>query len=86
MSRVKNAGRNVLFGILNKCVAILGPFTMRTIILYKLGADYVGLSGVFTSLLQVLNFAELGFANAIVYSMYEPVAKNNKAKICAITN
>lgn len=86
MSRVKNASRNIFFGVLNKCVSILGPFIMRTIILYKLGAEYVGLSGMFTSLLQVLNFAELGFANAIIFSMYKPIVEKNEKKICEITN
>lgn len=86
MSRIKNASRNIIFGILNKCIAILGPFVMRTIIIYKLGAEYVGLNGMFTSLLQVLNFAELGFSNAIVFSMYKPVAENNIEKICEIIN
>lgn len=86
MSRLENASRNVFWGIINKSVAILGPFIMRTIILYQLGAEYVGLSGVFTSLLQVLNFAELGFANAIVYSMYKPVAEGDTASICALLN
>lgn len=59
---------------------------MRTIILYKLGADYVGLSGMFTSLLQVLNFAELGFANAIVYNMYRPIAEGDKETVGCLLN
>lgn len=86
MNKIKKASRNVLFGIINKIVAILGPFIMRTIILYKLGAEYVGLSGMFTSLLQVLNFAELGFANAVVFCMYKPVADGDNETLCALLN
>lgn len=40
--------------------------------------------GLFTSILQVLNLAELGVGSAMVYSMYKPIAENDKATICAL--
>ena len=39
--------------------------------------EYLGLSSLFTSILQVLNLAELGFSSAIIYNMYEPISKGN---------
>lgn len=48
------------------------------------GVDYLGLSGLFTSILQVLSMAELGFGQALIYSMYKPVAESNTELICGL--
>lgn len=61
-------------------------FLIRTIVIYTLGTLYLGLDGLFTSVLEVLNLTELGIASAIVYSMYEPLAKGETAKVCALLN
>lgn len=80
-SRTKNTSRNIVSGMLNKMVAILLPFVNRTVILYVLGAEYTGLSGLFTSILEVLNIANLGFNTSIVYCMYKPMAEGDKEKL-----
>ena len=51
--------------------------------IYKIGLEYVGINSLFASILQVLNLTELGFSNAIVYSLYEPIANNNQKLISA---
>lgn len=84
VERTKNSIRNVIWGFVNKIVALIFPFVIRTAIIYVLGSEYLGLSSLFTSILQVLSLAELGFASAIVYSMYEPIAKDDKETICAL--
>ena len=57
---------------------------VRTVIIKVLGAEYLGLDGLFTSVLQVLNLSELGFGTAIVYSKYKPIANNDESTICAL--
>ena len=86
MSRTKNAARNVLFGLINKIIVLLFPFAIRAIIIQTLGSEYLGLNSLFTSILQVLNLAELGFNSAVVYSMYKPIAENDTNTICALMN
>ena len=84
--RTKNTLRNIFTGLVSKVFVLALPFVVRTIVIYKLGAEYVGLSSLFTSILQVLNVTELGFASAIACTMYDPIAKNDTKKICeAIT-
>lgn len=85
-NKQENMIRNIISGFINKIVMIFCPFIVRTIIIWKLGIEYVGLNSLFTSILQVLSLAELGFGSAIVYSMYEPIAKNDKLLICALLN
>lgn len=76
--------RNIIAGIVNKIIMMLCPFIIRTIIIWKLGIEYVGLSSLFTSILQILSLAELGFGTAITYNMYEPLAKKDKDLVCAL--
>lgn len=84
MERTKNAVRNIVFGMILKIYQLIVPFFMRTAMIYLMGVQYVGLNSLFTSVLQVLNLAELGVGSAMIYSMYEPIAKNDTAKICAL--
>lgn len=83
-SRLKHTRKNLVTGALNSAVSILLPFGVRTAILYVLGNEYVGLSSLFVSILQVLNLAELGFASAIIYNMYKPLAEGNESLVCAL--
>ena len=57
---------------------------MRTVLLYILGVEYLGLNSLFTSLLSFLSLAELGVGNAMVYAMYKPVAQDDTEAICAL--
>ena len=84
IERTKNATRNMVFGIALKIYQILMPFFMRTAMIYFMGVQYLGLNSLFTSILQVLNLAELGVGSAMVYSMYKPIAEDDTVTICAL--
>lgn len=84
--RAQYAFNNIIWGVIEKIVAIIGPFIIRSLMINKMGGEYVGLSSLFTSVLQVLNLAELGIGSAIVFSMYQPIAEGNIKEICALYN
>lgn len=86
IERTKNAKINIIFGFLLKVYQIIVPFFMRTIIISSLGVEYLGLNSLFTSVLQVLNLAELGVGSAMVFSMYKPITIDDNNKICALMN
>ena len=79
----KNVKRNMLANAVNSGMKLLFPFLNRTLFLWLLGPAYLGLNGLFGSLLGVLMLAELGFGLAIVCSMYKPVADDNRDLLCA---
>lgn len=83
-TRTVNAKRNIVWGTASKVVLMLLPFFIRTIFIYTIGLEYLGLSSLFTSLLQILSLAELGFATAVVYSLYKPLTDNDTEMVCAI--
>jgi O-antigen/teichoic acid export membrane protein len=84
IERTKNAIRIVIFKGLYQATNILIPFIMRTVILYTLGVEYLGLNGLFRSILSILNLAELGVGSAMVFSMYKPIAEDDTDTICAL--
>ena len=86
LNKKKNAIRNGIWGYLSKLSNMFLPFIFRTILIYYLGDKYLGLNSLFTSILQVLNLSELGVGAAIVYSMYKPIASNDKRKINSLLN
>lgn len=85
-SRTHNSIRNIFFGIMNRIISIIFPFIIRTIFIKVLGEECLGLNSLYSSVLQVLNLADLGFAHAIIASMYKPIAEKDYAKVSALLN
>lgn len=85
-SRVANTKRNVIFSYVEIIISLVFAFVSRSIIVYTLGDEYLGLTSLFVSILQVLSMAELGFSSAIIYNMYAPVAEGSVEKVCALLN
>ncbi|WP_270665802.1 lipopolysaccharide biosynthesis protein [Faecalimonas umbilicata] len=81
MSRTTNAIKNLEFGILGKIVNLVLAFASRTIFIYFLGSAYLGVNGLYTEILSLLSFAELGFGSAMTFAMYRPVADDDHEKI-----
>ena len=84
IERTKNAARNIVFDGMLKMLNILIPFILRSVMLNTLGVQYLGLNGLFRSILSFLNLAELGVGSAMVFSMYKPIAEDDSKTICAL--
>lgn len=84
LERTRNAARNVVFDGALEIVNILVPFVIRSVMLHYLGTEYLGLNGLFKSLLTILNLAELGVGSAMVFSMYKPIAEGDTRTICSL--
>ena len=80
-ARSKNALLASSAGMLNQFVQIIGNFVYRTIFLHVLTAEYLGINGLFTNILQVFSLAELGIGSAILYNMYGAFANQDTKKI-----
>ena len=84
LDRTKNATRNIVFDGALEMMNMLFPFAIRSVMLHYLGTEYLGLNGLFKSLLMFLNLAELGVGSAMVFSMYKPIAEDDTFTICAL--
>lgn len=73
-------------GVTTDAIKILMGFGYRTLFLYYLSVDYLGLNGLFSNILQVLSLAELGISTAIVYRFYEPISRDDIEKTGQLMN
>ncbi len=80
-SRTKNTLYNAIGGISVKLITLITTFISRTVFLKVLGIQYAGVSSVFTDVLIILSFAELGIGQAITYALYKPIAEGDSFQI-----
>ena len=81
MSRIKYTAKNIMWGYVAQVSSLLIKFISRTVFIYTLGETYLGVSGLFTSILGLLSFTELGIGTALNFSLYKPIAMNDREKI-----
>ena len=84
--RTKNSVRNIITGFILKIVCIVLPFIIRTVIIKKLGMEYLGLNSLFSSILQVLSLSELGFSVTISFCLYKPLENKESEVVKALLN
>lgn len=85
-SRTKLATKNISVAMLAKIIDQILNFAVRTVFIYTLSIEYLGVNGLFTNILSFLSLAELGVGAAIIYLMYKPVAQGNVKQIKAYMN
>ena len=76
-NRIQNSKSNVKYNILQLIVTTILTFVTRTIFIYFLGKEALGLDGLLTNILSMLSLTELGFGAAISFSLYKPLATND---------
>ena len=80
-SRSENAVRNFVVSTSAYIFYTVLAFILRRIFIHYLGLEYLGVNGLFTNVLTILSFAELGIGNAIIFSMYKPIKENDIEKL-----
>lgn len=84
ISRTKAATINSAVASTAQIIQLIMQFVSRSIFINVLGAEFLGLNGLFVNLLGYLNFAELGLGAAITFSLFEPLVNNDKPQVAAI--
>ncbi len=84
MSRINKLKKNIMFGYIFSIVTFVLGFASRTVFLSVLNESYLGVNGLFTNLLGMLSFANLGIGTALNFSLYKPVKEKNIELIRAL--
>lgn len=80
-SRTKNTLINITSSFGGRMIRTIATFVVRTVFIQTLGKSYLGVNGVFTSILNMLSLAELGFGATIVYHLYKPLAIRDSYRV-----
>lgn len=80
-ARVKNAKKNVIYGMATYILLMLVTFLNRKVFLALLGDDVAGFQGLLQNILSFLNLIESGVGMAIMFSLYKPFAEDDKVQI-----
>lgn len=83
-SRVNKSLKNTVFGMVGIICSLIVSFATKSVFVRLLGAEYNGVNGLFTNILQVLNLAELGFATSISYALYKPLKASDERTTAAL--
>ena len=76
--------RNSSVGVITHIVNAALSFVARTIFIRVLGVEYLGISGLFSNILTMLALSDLGIYTVMTYSLYKPIAKDDKPMIAAL--
>lgn len=85
-SRTSNAVKNIAGGIGGQVITSVFMFVCRMYFIRCLGAEYLGVSGLCANILSLLSLAELGVEQAIIYSMYRPIAERDEQGLARLVN
>lgn len=83
-SRVAKIEKNIAASISQNIINTFIAFISRIIFVRVLSESYLGINGLFTEILAVLSLADLGMETAMMYSLYKPIAENDKEKIVSL--
>ena len=86
MSRKERTLKNGISGIVKYFVKLVLQFILRTLVIYKLGVEFVGLDSLYANIISMLSLTELGMGSALVYSMYKPAAEKDYEKLKSLNN
>ena len=84
VSRTRNTARNSVVGITTYLMRAVFAFITRTVFIKVLGVDYLGINGLFANILTMLALSDLGIYTVMTYSLYAPLAKDDKPQIIAL--
>lgn len=80
-SRTKNVAKNSYVGILCQLLIALFAFITRTVFIKTLGVEYLGVNGLYSNILSMLALSDLGVYTVMVYSLYKPIASDDREKV-----
>lgn len=76
--------KNTIITLFTQIARLLLQFILQKIFIATLGIAYLGYNSVFTSILQMLNMADLGIGVAITSFLYKPLAEDNQEHISVL--
>ena len=77
----RKSAKNAFVSLLAQAFTLLLNFVSRSVFIRYLSTEYLGVNGLFSNVLTLLSFAELGIGGALVYAMYRTMKEKNEEKL-----
>ena len=84
-SRTQNSFFNISAGIAGTVTSTLISVLQRYVFVKTLDVTYLGVSGLFSNILLILSFAELGIGAALTQMFYKPFAEKDYHRLSVVT-
>ena len=84
--RSENSVRNSLAAIMGQTLSVIFGFVTRIWFVKILGEAYLGVNGVFCSVLSLLSLTELGLGSAMTFALYKPIAAHDDVSTAKVMN
>jgi len=84
MGRIKIAVVNSGLSVATLIITYLLQFVYRTVLVYALGVEYSGITGLCQNVIGLFALSELGISWAISFYLYKPLKENDSKNVAAI--
>lgn len=78
--------RNSFFSLLSQIMIIVAGFFSQRVLYMRAGQELVGMNSVISNILAILSVSELGVSTAVVFHLYEALARKKETEIAALMN
>ena len=85
-SRTKSSFFNISAGMARTVISTLISVLQRYVFVKTLDVTYLGVSGLFSNILLILSFAELGIGAALTQMFYKPFAEKDYHRLSVVTH
>lgn len=81
MSRGRHAAINYIVLTFKEVVMLALGFVSRGIFIKQIGIEYIGVMGIFSSIISMISLLNMGYGKTIVYIMVPAIAQGDKEKV-----
>lgn len=82
--RIEKSTKSAFYGTAKQISNIVLSFILKTVFIFAMGKEFLGINAVFKEIIAVFAVADLGIGSVLVYSMYKPLANGDIKKISAL--
>lgn len=84
MSRLQNSIYNTVWALVSNLSIALFGIASRSIFVRTLGDELMGVNSLFTDVITLFSFVDMGLGTAITFALYKPIAEGNTPKVKAV--
>lgn len=82
----KSVSKNTVLGVICRVLLMVLSFVSRSVFVHFLSSTYLGINGLYTSILSVLTMADMGVNTVMLYVLFEPLANGDEVRVASLVS